>query len=66
MMYRNIFFSENKISRGTGMTDVKYTGRMVTNAAKIKNFSNMYDAAVDLLITCTSCARQKYRNFIKV
>lgn len=66
MTYRNIFFLENSVLRGSGNIIVEYTGKIYTNARAIKNFHNLYDASKDLMISCTSCAKQKYSQFIKV
>ena len=66
MRYRNIFFTENQVLSGRGNIIVEYTGRIYINAKAIKNLRELYDPSKDLMISCTSCAKQKYKSFKKV
>ena len=66
MKYRHIFFLENQILKGTGNLIVEYTGRLYINAKSIKNINELYDPTQDLMISCTSCAKNKYKSFNKV
>ena len=64
--YRNIFFKKSIIQNGRGTVDVLYYGQMYANADSMKNFRQMYDKSLDLLVPCSMCAMKKYRKFIKV
>ena len=64
--YRNVFFKKNIIQNGRGTVDVRYYGQMYANSDSIKNFRQMYDKSVDLIVPCSICALKKYRRFIKV
>lgn len=66
MRYRNIFFLENAVLKGIGNITVEYTGRIYTNAKAIKNFHLIYDPSKDLMVSCNSCAKQKYGQFIRI
>lgn len=66
VIYRNIFFMENQILSGKGNIIVEYTGRIYINAKSIKNLQEIYNPSLDLMISCTSCAKQKYKAFKKV
>lgn len=66
MTFRHIFFTGNSFMTGYGETVVYYTGRLYSNAARIVNFAELYDASKDLVISCSDCARKKYKKFVKL
>lgn len=66
MTFRHIFFTDNSFMTGNGETVVYYTGRLYSNAARIVNFKELYDPSKDLVITCSDCARKKYKRIVKL
>jgi hypothetical protein len=66
MTYRHIFFTGKSILSGYGQMTIYYTGRIYTNAVRMVNFKSLYDPSKDLVITCSDCARKKYKTFVKI
>ncbi len=65
-VYRNIYFQNSSIIAGNGQETLYYSGKIFNNAIAIKNFSAIFDATQDLLISCTSCAKKRYGRLVKV
>lgn len=66
MRYRNIFFKDNIIQNGIGYIEVEYYGVMYSNADTMIEFKSLYDPKKDLYISCSKCAKNKYKSFKKV
>lgn len=65
MIYRDIYFDKGIVTNMNGSEIVKYTGHVYTNARTMPSFLSKFDRSKDLYVICSSCARKKYKAFVK-
>lgn len=65
MMYRDIYFDKGIVTNMNGQDIVYYTGHIYSNARTMSGFLGKFDRSKDLYVICSSCAKRKYKAFVK-
>ena len=66
MVYNNIFFVEEKISKGKGHDNLQYTGKVYEHVTTETLYAMGYDPTCDLIISCNQCFSRDFAMLEKV